>query len=51
MLFSNGQKILLEGGKKGFVKNTKSDFNETSTKPRMKVIKVDLGKEVHGDYH
>ncbi len=36
MLFSDEQKLLFEGGKKGFVKNTKLDFYETLTKPRMK---------------
>jgi hypothetical protein len=36
MLFSDDQKLLFEGGKKGFVKNTKLDFYETLTKPRMK---------------
>jgi hypothetical protein len=36
MWFSDEQKLLFEGGKKGFVKNTKLDFYETLTKPRMK---------------
>jgi hypothetical protein len=51
MLFSDEQKLLLKGDKKGFVKNTKLDFYEMLTKPRMKAIKVDLGKEVYGDCH
>ncbi len=38
VLFSDEQKILFEGWKKGFVKNTKLDFHETLTKPRMRVI-------------
>jgi hypothetical protein len=37
MLFSDEQKLLFEGDKKGFVKNTKLDFNEMLTTPRMKV--------------
>jgi hypothetical protein len=37
MLFSDEQKLIFEGGKKGFVKNIKLDFYETFTKPRMKV--------------
>ncbi len=36
VLFSDEQKLLFKGGKKGFVKNTKLDFIEKSTKPRMK---------------
>jgi hypothetical protein len=36
VLFSDEQKILFRGGKKGFVKNTKLNFYETLTKPRMK---------------
>jgi hypothetical protein len=36
MLFSDEQKLLFKGGKKGIVKNTKLDFYETLTKPRMK---------------
>jgi hypothetical protein len=38
MLFSDEQKLLLKGGKKGFVKNTKLDFYEMLIKPRMRVI-------------
>jgi hypothetical protein len=34
----NEQKLLFEGWKKGFVKNTKLDFYETLTEPRMRVI-------------
>jgi hypothetical protein len=36
MLFSDEQKLPFEGGKKGFAKNTKLDFFEMLTKPRMK---------------
>jgi hypothetical protein len=36
MLFLDEQKLLFEGGKKGFAKNTKLDFYELLTKPRMK---------------
>jgi hypothetical protein len=36
VLFSDEQKLLFKGGKKGFVKNTKFNFYETLTKPRMK---------------
>jgi hypothetical protein len=38
MLFSDEQKLLFKGWKKGFVMNTKLDFYETLTKPRMRVI-------------
>jgi hypothetical protein len=38
MLFSDEQKLLFEGGKKGFVKNTTLDFYETLTKPKIKAI-------------
>ncbi len=51
MLFSDEQKLLFKGDKKGFAKNTKLDFYETLTKPRMKVPFPHLGKEVHGDNH
>jgi hypothetical protein len=34
MLFSDEQKLLFEGGKKGFVKNTKLDCYEMLPKPR-----------------
>jgi hypothetical protein len=36
VLFSGEQKLLFEGGKKGFARNTILDFYETLTKPRMK---------------
>jgi hypothetical protein len=36
VLLSGEQKLLFEGGKKGFAKNTKLDFYEMLTKPRMK---------------
>jgi hypothetical protein len=36
VLFSDEQKLLFEGDKKGFVKNTKFGFYEILTKPRMK---------------
>ncbi len=38
MLFSDEQKLLFKGGKKGFAKNTKLDFYEMLTKPRLKAI-------------
>ncbi len=38
VLFWDEQKLPLEGWKKGFVKNTKLDFYEMLTKPRMSVI-------------
>jgi hypothetical protein len=38
MLFSDEQKLLVEEGKKGFAKNTKLDFYEMLTKPRLKAI-------------
>jgi hypothetical protein len=36
VLFSDEQKLLFKGGKKGFAKNSKLDFYELLTKPRMK---------------
>ncbi len=38
VLFSDDQRLLFEGWKKGFVKNTKLDFYKTLIKPRMRVI-------------
>jgi hypothetical protein len=38
VLFSDEQKLLFKGWKKGFDTNTKLDFYETLTKPRMKVV-------------
>jgi hypothetical protein len=38
VLFSDEQKLLFQGWKKGFVKNAKLNFYETLTKPRMRVI-------------
>jgi hypothetical protein len=38
VMFSDEQKLLFEGWKKGFVMNTKSGFYEMLTKPRMRVI-------------
>jgi hypothetical protein len=37
VLFSDEQKLLVKGWKKGFVMNTKLDFYEMLTKPRMRV--------------
>jgi hypothetical protein len=51
MLFSDEQKLLFEGWKKGFVMDTKLEFHETLTKPRMKATSPSLRKEVHGDYN
>jgi hypothetical protein len=36
VLFPDEQKLLFKGGEKGFAKNTKLDFHEQLTKPRMK---------------
>jgi hypothetical protein len=38
MLFSDEQKLLFKGGKKGFAKTPKWIFYETLTKPRLKAI-------------
>jgi hypothetical protein len=38
VLFSDEQKLFFEGGKKGFVNNTKLDFNELLHEPRMRVL-------------
>ncbi len=51
MLFLDEQKLLFEGSKKGFVKNTNLDFYKTLTKSAMKATLPSLGKEVHEDYH
>ncbi len=48
VLFSDEQKLLFERRKKGFAQNTKLDFYELLTKPRMKAIQPGLGQTFHG---
>jgi hypothetical protein len=45
MLFSDEQKLLLKGGKKGFVKNTKLDFTSLKNESTLRLISVGSSME------